>query len=113
MRLPFSGWSRRALARLGIVLALLLFVAINLFAGGALNRLRFDLTEDGRFTLSPATERLAARSPADALLVTESGIGGPEDVARLAASGASAMLVGESLMRQVDVTAATRALLST
>jgi ABC-type uncharacterized transport system involved in gliding motility auxiliary subunit len=60
MRLPFSGWSRRALARLGIVLALLLFVAINLFAGGALNRLRLDLTEDGRFTLSPATERLAA-----------------------------------------------------
>ncbi|MCC7268453.1 MAG: indole-3-glycerol phosphate synthase TrpC [Caulobacteraceae bacterium] len=60
-----------------------------------------------------ATERLTARAPQDALLVTESGIGGPADVARLAASGARAMLVGESLMRQADVTAATRALLST
>ena len=60
-----------------------------------------------------ATERLAARAPRDALLVTESGIAGPADVARLAASGARAMLVGESLMRQPEVTAATRALLST
>ena len=60
-----------------------------------------------------ATERLAARAPRDALLVTESGIAGPADVARLAASGARAMLVGESLMRQPKVTAATRALLST
>ncbi|HYD44975.1 MAG TPA: indole-3-glycerol phosphate synthase TrpC [Phenylobacterium sp.] len=60
-----------------------------------------------------ATERLAARAPANALLVTESGINGPADAARLAASGARAMLVGESLMRQADVTAATRALLST
>ena len=57
------------------------------------------------------TERLAARIPADRLLVTESGIAAPADVARLAAAGARAMLVGESLMRQVDVAAATRALL--
>ena len=57
------------------------------------------------------TERLAARIPADRLLVTESGIGSPADVARLAAAGAKAMLVGESLMRQADVEAATRALL--
>lgn len=59
-----------------------------------------------------ATERLAALAPSDALLVTESGIAGPADVRRLAASGARAMLVGESLMRQADVAAATRALLA-
>jgi indole-3-glycerol phosphate synthase len=58
------------------------------------------------------TERLAARIPPGALLVTESGIAAPADVARLATAGARAMLVGESLMRQADVTAATRALLA-
>lgn len=59
-----------------------------------------------------ATERLAALAPSGALLVTESGIGGPEDVSRLAAAGAEAMLVGESLMRQADVAFATRLLLA-
>jgi len=58
------------------------------------------------------TERLAARAPTDALLVTESGIFSPQDAARLEVAGARAMLVGESLMRQADVTAATRALLA-
>jgi len=57
------------------------------------------------------TERLAALAPLTALLVTESGISGPADMTRLEASGARAMLVGESLMRQADVTEATRALL--
>jgi len=57
------------------------------------------------------TERLAAKAPENALLVTESGIFTPADVARLEGVGARAMLVGESLMRQVDVTAATRTLL--
>jgi indole-3-glycerol phosphate synthase len=57
------------------------------------------------------TETLAELSPANALLVTESGIFTPQDARRLEASGAKAMLVGESLMRQADVTAATRALL--
>ena len=57
------------------------------------------------------TERLAAAAPEAALLVTESGIFTSTDVARLERSGAKAMLVGESLMRQADVAAATRALL--
>jgi indole-3-glycerol phosphate synthase len=57
------------------------------------------------------TERLAAAAPPGALLVTESGVFGPADAARLERSGARAMLVGESLMRQADVRAATRALL--
>ncbi|HXQ10324.1 MAG TPA: indole-3-glycerol phosphate synthase TrpC [Caulobacteraceae bacterium] len=58
------------------------------------------------------TERLAAHAPANALLVTESGIFTPADAARLEACGARAMLVGESLMRQADVEAAVRALLA-
>jgi indole-3-glycerol phosphate synthase len=57
------------------------------------------------------TERLAAEAPENALLVTESGIFTAADAQRLEASGARAMLVGESLMRQQDVEAATRALL--
>ncbi|WP_411287026.1 indole-3-glycerol phosphate synthase TrpC [Phenylobacterium sp.] len=58
------------------------------------------------------TERLAAAAPAGALLVTESGIFTAADAARLERSGARAMLVGESLMRQANVAAATRALLN-
>jgi indole-3-glycerol phosphate synthase len=58
------------------------------------------------------TERLAKLAPSNALLVTESGIFTPADVARLEATGARAMLVGESLMRQSNVAEATRNLLS-
>jgi len=66
------------------------------------------------FTVDLAnTERLARLAPEGALLVTESGVFTPEDAARLERSGAKAMLVGESLMRQPDVEAATRALLGT
>jgi indole-3-glycerol phosphate synthase len=65
------------------------------------------------FTVDLAiTERLAAEAPADALLVTESGIFTAADVSRLERCGARAMLVGESLMRQDDVQQATRALLA-
>ena len=58
------------------------------------------------------TTRLAAMAPPEALLVAESGIFTPADVAEVATAGARAILVGESLMRQADVEAATRALLS-
>jgi len=57
------------------------------------------------------TERLSAQAPKDALLVTESGVFTHDDVVRMEATGAKAMLVGESLMRQADVTAATKALI--
>jgi indole-3-glycerol phosphate synthase len=59
------------------------------------------------------TERLAKRVPQGALVVAESGILGPEDVARLARAGASAFLVGESLMREADPGLALRRLLGT
>ena len=57
------------------------------------------------------TERLADQAPRDTLLVTESGLFVRADAVRMEAAGAKAMLVGESLMRQNDVTAATRQLL--
>jgi indole-3-glycerol phosphate synthase len=58
------------------------------------------------------TERLAPRVPDDRLIVCESGLRTPSDLARMAKVGARCFLVGESLMAQDDVTAATRALLA-
>ena len=58
------------------------------------------------------TERLSMLSPVRALLVAESGIFTSEDVERVSAAHAQAILVGESLMRQDDVEAATRRLLA-
>ncbi|QWC58093.1 indole-3-glycerol phosphate synthase TrpC [Erythrobacter sp. 3-20A1M] len=57
------------------------------------------------------TERLAALAPEGALIVGESGITTHADCQRLADAGVRCFLVGESLMRQDDVEAATRTLL--
>jgi indole-3-glycerol phosphate synthase len=57
------------------------------------------------------TARLSALIPSDRLLVAESGINTPADIEILTQAGAQAFLVGESLMRQDDVAAATRNLL--
>jgi indole-3-glycerol phosphate synthase len=58
------------------------------------------------------TERLAPRVPKGHLLVSESGIFSPADIERMNAAGVKSFLVGESLMRQPDVTLATRTLLA-
>ena len=57
------------------------------------------------------TRNLARRVPEDRLIVAESGLFTPADLADLARYGARCFLIGESLMRQEDVTAATRAIL--
>ena len=58
------------------------------------------------------TEQLAAMVPAGRVLVAESGLKTNADLVRLSKAGAKRFLVGETLMRQTDVTAATKALLS-
>ncbi|MBV2361147.1 indole-3-glycerol phosphate synthase TrpC [Thalassococcus sp. CAU 1522] len=57
------------------------------------------------------TRDLSARVPSDRMLISESGLNTPADLANMAAHGARAFLIGESLMRQGDVAAATRAIL--
>ncbi len=58
------------------------------------------------------SEQLARDLPSDWLVVSESGVHGPKDLARMASAGIRCFLVGESLMRQSDVEAATRALVT-
>lgn len=65
----------------------------------------FDTTLD-------TTRRLSKHVPGDRMMVCESGLSTPADLADMAMYGARVFLIGESLMRQDDVTAATRVLLA-
>ncbi len=58
------------------------------------------------------SERLAPKIPRERVVVAESGLNAPADLARLARIDIGTFLIGESLMRQSDVTAATRAILA-
>lgn len=58
------------------------------------------------------SEQLAPRIPRDRIIVAESGLNAPADLARLKRIGISTFLIGESLMRQADVAAATKDLLA-
>src|SRR3954453_1345140 len=63
-------------------------------------------------TTLETTERLAPLIPRDRVVVGESGLFTPDDLSRLERAGVATFLIGESLMRQQDVSAATKALLA-
>jgi indole-3-glycerol phosphate synthase len=58
------------------------------------------------------TLKLAPRIPSDVLAIAESGLSAPADLKKLADIGVTTFLIGESLMRQADVAAATKTLLA-
>jgi len=63
-------------------------------------------------TTLDTTRKLAKLVPPDRMIVCESGLNTPEDLAEMARYGARSFLIGESLMRQDNVTAATRTLMA-
>ena len=63
-------------------------------------------------TTLETTKRLSRRVPEGRLLISESGLNTPADLAEMAACGATTFLIGESLMRQPDLTRATRDILA-
>ena len=63
-------------------------------------------------TTLDTTRTLSKLVPPDRVIVAESGLNTPEDLADMATYGARIFLIGESLMRQDDVATATRALLA-
>lgn len=63
-------------------------------------------------TTLDTTRELSRRVPADRVLVSESGLNTPSDLADMAQYGARTFLIGESLMRQEDVETATRTILA-
>ena len=63
-------------------------------------------------TTLDTTRTLSKLTPADRLIVSESGLSTPDDLADIARYGVRCFLIGESLMRQDDVSAATRTLLA-
>jgi indole-3-glycerol phosphate synthase len=63
-------------------------------------------------TTLETTLTLAPRIPKDRLIIGESGLFKPQDLAKLSAAEVNAFLIGESLMRQDNVAAATRAILT-
>lgn len=63
-------------------------------------------------TTLDTTRTLSKMVPADRMIVCESGLFTPEDLSDMARYGARTFLIGESLMRQDDVTAATKAILA-
>jgi indole-3-glycerol phosphate synthase len=63
-------------------------------------------------TTLDTTRRLARLVPADRIIVCESGLNAPGDLADMARYGARCFLIGEALMRQDDVTGATQAILA-
>ncbi len=56
--------------------------------------------------------RSFAAVPRDRIVVSESGLSRPADLARMARTTVRCFLIGEALMRQADVAAATRALIA-
>ena len=55
-----SAWDRRKLGVAGLVLAVILFLAVNIFANGGIRNLQADLTENGLYSISEGTEKVLA-----------------------------------------------------